>query len=165
LATWAARRTLVVANTQSLSDAIARADKWLRAFDPKNMLDSAAVLLALAEATDATGRERRSQAFGLLTKGQGADGGWGLYATSGSEPFDTAVAVLALTAVARNGAAGSGDVEAARAAAARGRRFLIDRQLPDGSWPETTRPSGHESYAQRISTAGWAALALIATAE
>jgi hypothetical protein len=36
-------------------------------------------------------------------------------------------------------------------------------KLPDGSWPETTRPAGQESYAQRISTTAWATLALIET--
>jgi hypothetical protein len=34
-------------------------------------------------------------------------------------------------------------------------------QMSDGSWPETTRPSNQESYAQRISTTGWALLALM----
>ena len=46
---------------------------------------------------------------------------------------------------------------------ARGRKFLINEQLDDGSWPETTRPPGNVSYAERISTAGWATLALLAT--
>ena len=47
----------------------------------------------------------------------------------------------------------------------RGRGFLIQEQNPDGSWPETTRPPGAESYAQRISTTGWATLALLAHPE
>jgi hypothetical protein len=38
---------------------------------------------------------------------------------------------------------------------------LMRRQLADGSWPETTRPAGQASYAQRISTTAWALLALI----
>jgi hypothetical protein len=45
----------------------------------------------------------------------------------------------------------------------RGRRFLVGAQRADGSWPETTRPPGGESYAQRISTTAWATLALFAT--
>ncbi len=49
--------------------------------------------------------------------------------------------------------------------ARRGRAFLIAEQRADGSWPETTRPTGGESYAQRISTAGWAAMALLLTAK
>ena len=35
------------------------------------------------------------------------------------------------------------------------------RQEPDGGWVETTRPSGNQSYAQRVSTSGWATLALL----
>src|SRR5262245_52941647 len=99
LATWSARRTLVAAESAAFSPAIGRADSWLRAFDPKNMLDSAAIVLALAQANDEPGRAKRGLAAGLLWKGQGPDGGWGLYATSASEPFDTAVAVLAMTAL------------------------------------------------------------------
>jgi hypothetical protein len=47
---------------------------------------------------------------------------------------------------------------------ARGRAYLIAEQFPDGSWPETTRPARGESYAQRLSTAGWATMALLAMA-
>ena len=109
-------------------------------------------------------------------RGQAPDGGWGLYATSPSEPFDTAVAVLALSAVldrtrrpelqlgrVRVGASFSSGARDSRAPSRRGRRFLVETQLSDGSWPETTRPTGQESYAQRISTTGWATLALLET--
>jgi len=51
----------------------------------------------------------------------------------------------------------------ARGAMARGRAFLVARQQPGGGWPETTRPPGAQSYAQHISTSGWATLALILT--
>jgi hypothetical protein len=47
-------------------------------------------------------------------------------------------------------------------AIAAGKKYLVAQQRPDGSWPETTRPANQESYAQRISTAGWAMLALLA---
>lgn len=50
-----------------------------------------------------------------------------------------------------------------KAMIARGRKFLIKEQHDDGSWPETTRPPGNASYAERISTAGWATMALLAT--
>ena len=46
---------------------------------------------------------------------------------------------------------------------ARGRQYLLETQLDDGSWPETTRPAGQISYAQYISTTGWALLALLAS--
>jgi hypothetical protein len=45
----------------------------------------------------------------------------------------------------------------------RGRNFLAAQQRPDGSWPATTRPPGGDSYAQLVSTTGWATLALLAT--
>ena len=51
-----------------------------------------------------------------------------------------------------------------KAMIARGRKFLIAEQRDDGSWPETTRPPGNVSYAERISTAGWCTMALLATA-
>jgi hypothetical protein len=48
-------------------------------------------------------------------------------------------------------------------AMARARVFLIATQQPDGGWPATTRPPGGQSYAQHISTTGWATLALLLT--
>jgi hypothetical protein len=66
--------------------------------------------------------------------------------------FDTALVVQALSQAREM-------PEAAR----RGRVYLLERQQDDGSWVETTRPSGGESYAQRISTTAWALLALLAS--
>ena len=86
--------------------------------------------------------------------GQNEDGGWGPFSSSASEPFDSAVAILALAK--QTGADYSPTIE-------RGRRFLLANQQADGSWIETTRPPGAVSYAQRISTTGWATLALLAT--
>ena len=84
---------------------------------------------------------------------QGEDGGWGPYVTSPSEPFDTAVALLALARFKNQ----------EESLLRRGRRFLMASQKADGSWTETTRPAGAESYAQRISTAAWTTLALLDT--
>lgn len=44
----------------------------------------------------------------------------------------------------------------------RGRKYLVAQQQADGSWNETTRPSGAVSYAERLSTVGWATQALLA---
>jgi hypothetical protein len=65
------------------------------------------------------------------------------------------VAVLALAAQER-----TAETDAMLLA---GRKYLLAEQLDDGSWIETTRPSGARSYAQRLSTSGWATLALLAT--
>ena len=66
----------------------------------------------------------------------------------------------------RAGLARAGEIrrlDQVRRMIARGRAYLIAHQHDDGSWTETTRPPGAESYAQRISTTGWATLALLAT--
>jgi hypothetical protein len=146
LATYMARRTLETADKTRFEAAIVSANRWMRAATPANVLERAAILLALPD----------TAAIHLqpLLAAQNSDGGWGPQPHAPSEAFDTAVALLALHGVA----------EAARIEAiARGRAFLAKFQLNDGSWPETTRPSGFVSYAERISSAGWAAYALLST--
>ena len=91
----------------------------------------------------------------LLLIGQSGSGGWGPYPKAPPEAFDTALALLALSQF-RNRPKVS---DALR----RGREYLEQTQVEDGSWPETTRPAGAESYAQRMSTAGWVLLALLET--
>lgn len=146
LATYMARRTLETADRVRFEAAIANANHWLRATMPANVLDRAAILLALP---DTAGKH-----LAPLLAAQNSDGGWGPQPHAPSEAFDTAVVLLALNGIA----------DAARnAAPARGRAFLEKFQLNDGSWPETTRPSGFVSYAERISTAGWAAYALLSS--
>lgn len=156
LATYLARRSLHRADHRRFKDAVARADRWFRAAKPAAVLESAAVLLGLGNADDPAARAQRERCLELIRKGQGQDGGWGPYVTSAAEPFDTAVVLLALT----QNKDGADRDRAVRC----GREYLLAMQKPDGSWPETTRPAGAESYAQRLSTAGWATLALLATA-
>lgn len=138
LATYLARRTLELAEVR---EPAARATRWLAAAKPHNILDAAALLLAVSS---------RQDCVEMILRAQSSDGGWGPNPMAASEPFDTAVVLLALR-----------DAKAV----ARGRAFLIARQRPDGGWPETTRPAGAQSYAQHISTTAWAALALLADAE
>ncbi|HXG11073.1 MAG TPA: prenyltransferase/squalene oxidase repeat-containing protein [Gemmataceae bacterium] len=155
LMTYQARRVLLRADPQRHREAIARADRWLRQVEVKSVLDAAAVLLALAGNDDAEARTQRRHCLELIRRGESKDGGWGPYVTSFPEPFDTAVVLLALTAL--------GEEKDVAAMIERGRAYLIRTQQEDGSWRETTRPAGGESYAQRISTCGWATLALLAT--
>ncbi len=156
LATAVARRTLARADPRRFEAALARADRWLRSVRVANVLDAAAVLLALDGSDDADARARRRHCLELLRQGEATGGGWGPYVTSAPEPFDTAVVLLALVPLK--------DQAEYQPLLRRGRQFLLARQRPDGSWPETTRPAGAESYAERLSTAGWATLALLATA-
>jgi hypothetical protein len=150
LATLAARDALRAADAERYRAAVARAGAWLLARPLNSTLDAAIALLA----ADAEPGRRRA-ALERLRAGQSADGGWGPYPDTPPEPFDSALALLAL---ARLDATSE-----TRAMIQRGRAFLVAGQSPDGSWPETTRPAGAESYAQRLSTTGWATLALLAT--
>jgi hypothetical protein len=166
LATVFARRTLVASGLPSLEAHVARADRWLARTEIHNVPDAAALVFATSGASSTPTASNWRAALEILQKGQGRDGGWGPYVTSPAEPFDTALAVLALHALARRPPlAEPSFTNVTRAdAVAKGRAYLVREQLADGSWNETTRPAGQTSYAQRISTTGWALLALIETA-
>jgi Prenyltransferase and squalene oxidase repeat len=162
LATAMARRSLSRATLGAAPSSRARAARWLRALEPMTVLDASSLLLGLDGDSDAAAEAPRRNAIDVLRRGQGPDGGWGPYINSPSEPFDTALAVLALRSMPAAGSisrppASDGErIEAIRRASA----YLASTQNSDGSWPETTRPPNGESYAQRISTTAWALLAL-----
>ncbi len=165
LATAMAHRVLARASTEAARMPRAKAAAWLRAANVETVLDASAILIGLERDVDAPGVTQRRRALETLKRGQGPDGGWGPYVTSQSEPFDTALAMLGLVAV-RNvqDLAFAPYTEAElEQAIRRARDYLIGSQLDEGSWPETTRPAGGESYAQRISTTAWALQALLAT--
>ncbi|MEO8596753.1 MAG: prenyltransferase/squalene oxidase repeat-containing protein [Candidatus Solibacter sp.] len=141
LATYLSRRSLQVAGTTLFAGPIERATRWLASAVPQSTLDAAALLLA---------QPGRADCRQKLLDSQTSDGGWGPQAKMPAEAFDTALAVLALR--------GQGPE------AARGRAWLLKMQESDGGWPETTRPSGLQSYAERISTTAWVVYALLQTA-
>jgi hypothetical protein len=116
------------------SAAAAKARNWLANFPPKSHMELAVAVMA-----------GRTTFTVKLRQGQNGDGGFGPYPGSPSEPFDTALALLALKTNPR------------------ARDYLIRTQLADGGWPETTRPAGGQTYAQHISTSGWATFALLST--
>ncbi len=155
LATYLARENLQTADPVRFREAIDRAGRWLAGHEARSIMDVSVALLVLAKDSSPHAAEAQTRCLDRLGKAQTDDGGWGPFATSAPENFDTALALIALAA-ARTPSRTSSLIS-------RGRGFLIARQRPDGSWIETTRPPGAESYAQRISTTGWAALALIAT--
>ena len=150
LATYMALRTLEKADAARFAKAIVKTNQWFIATKPRSLLDAAAALLALPRTGSVA---RRSLDF--ILPAQSSDGGWGPHPLTPAEPFDTAVVLLALH--------GLNEPERTRGPIARGRAFLMARQQPGGGWPETTRPPGAQSYAQHISTSGWATLALILT--
>jgi hypothetical protein len=134
LATYLSRRTLQTAGGARFAVPISQASRWLSAAKPASTVDAAALLLASPDRADC----RR-----FLLAAQTSDGGWGPQPRMPAEPFDTAMALLALGGNAR------------------GRLWLLKVQEPDGAWPETTRPAGSQSYAERISTTAWVVYALL----
>jgi hypothetical protein len=140
LATYLSRRTLETADAAHFAASIERATRWLAAAKPGSTVDAAALLLA---------SPARDDCRNFLLGAQTSDGGWGAQPKMPAETFDTAIVLLALR--------GHG------AAADRGRAWLVKMQDSEGAWPETTRPSGGQSYAERISSAAWAVYALIET--
>lgn len=161
LTTSMAMRVLQQEGSDKSIEARRRAQRWLSRVTPNSVLTAATLIMAPTATTattrglDQSTQRQRQQALNLLRAGQTSDGGWGPYAKSPPEVFDTAMALLALTEM--NKEAGVDDL------IRRGRVFLVSQQQADGSWTETTRPSGGESYAQRLSTTGWATLALLMT--
>jgi hypothetical protein len=155
LATLAARDALRAADAHRFRDPITRAERWLTARPVTNVLDASLALLTVENRTDPASTRLRLLALDRLRASSSPDGGWGPYAHSPPEPFDTALALLALSRLA--------PTAETLALTRLGRSFLISAQSPDGGWPATTRPAGASSYAQRISTSGWATLALLAT--
>lgn len=156
LATALARRTLLRADERKYEREAARAGDWLRKLEVKGILDAAAVLLALEKVGDEAATAQRRRCLQLIRKGESRGGGWGPYVNSPPEVFDTALVVIALARQPK-----TDEIEALLR---RGRAYLIAAQNPDGSWDETTRPSGGASYSQRLSTSGWATQALLSTA-
>jgi len=155
LATYMAWDVLKRTPSLEASVALQRAEARLRSIKPESVPNAAVLLLFLADDRTTTTAERIKSSLDFLRHAQTSDGGWGPYANSPPEAFDTALPLLALAEFRPE----AGVPEMIR----RGREFLSAMQLPDGSWPATTRPSGGQSYAQQMSTTGWVTLALLAT--
>ncbi|SIO60267.1 hypothetical protein SAMN05444166_6331 [Singulisphaera sp. GP187] len=154
LATALARRTLLTADADRFAGPIRQAGRWLQARPVRNTLDVAAILIGL-KPTEVPS-DLRVRCLDLIRKGRSTDGGWGPFPTSPPEAFDTAITLLALSRWPAPPPEVASFIQG-------GRSYLVANQAEDGSWPETTRPTGGESYAQRLSTTGWVALALLAT--
>ena len=163
LATWSARTSLIASGMQPDNFTIVQTDRWIRGGTPENVLDASATILALELSSDVMAENLRRTCLSILRTGQAPTGGWGPYVTAAPQVFDTALAVLALSQlqVEPRLARSAYRPEELKEAIANGKKYIASQQRPDGSWPETTRPANQESYAQRISTTGWALLALL----
>ncbi len=155
LAGYLARASLKLADPIRFRRPIEQSTRWLTAHPTRSVMEVSVSLLVAADADSKLSEEVRSRALDRLRTAQTVDGGWGPFASSPPENFDTSLALLALDQARRP--------LATRVMIARARAFLIARQQPDGSWSETTRPPGAVSYAQRVSTTAWATLGLLAT--
>lgn len=133
--------------------AMRKAEGWLQGAKPKNVPEAAALLLASTQSWLFAAKQ--AECLKMIRGAQTRDGGWGPYADGPPEAFDTALVLLALADLR--------GIEGVEEAIRRGREFLTREQNADGSWPATTRPRGGESYAQQVSTTGWATLALLKT--
>jgi len=149
LATFMALRTVKAGAVPETEAAIRKAEDWLHRVKPDTAFAAAVLLQASTP--------NQGASLDLLRRTQTSDGGWGPYPDSPPETFDTALVLLGLGKL-REEAGVKGMIQ-------RGRTFLLSQQEADGGWPATTRPAGASSYAQRISTTGWATLALLATRE
>ena len=164
IATWSARTTLISSGMQPDNFTIVQADRWIRGLAPENVLDASATILALELSSDVMAENLRRNCLSILRQGQAPTGGWGPYVTAAPQVFDTALAVLALSSLEAEPrlARSAYTPQELKDTIANGKKFIVSEQRVDGSWPETTRPANQESYAQRISTTGWALLALLA---
>lgn len=157
LATYTAWRVLMLEGSKPSRHAANRAGEWLRRAPMRNVPAAGALLQFAMRDSHPSAPELRARAFDFLHRAQTSDGGWGPYPAVPAEAFDTAVALLALAELPRE--------PGLEVMIKRGRDYLVSLQLADGSWPATTRPSGGESYAQKMSTTGWATQALLVSGD
>jgi hypothetical protein len=155
LATALAVRVLRHTDPDLYQTRIAKAEGWLRSGKIGDVLTASAMLMIEPARTSTVERSAAARSgLEYLRKSQARDGAWGPHTDAPTEAFDTALALIALARFR--------DEPGVEVMLVRGRAALVAMQLGDGSWPETTRPAGGQSYAQRLSTAGWSTTALFA---
>ena len=151
LATLSAREVLQAADPARFREAVDRADRWFLRRKPANLFEAAATLTAAAALKGSDAVALRRRCLDMIRQGRSDDGGWGPYVEAPPEAFDTAVVLLALARVRQDEAGLDAMID-------KGRAYLISIQNDDGSWTETTRPSGAElraaDFDDRLGDAG-----------
>ncbi|HVR73889.1 MAG TPA: prenyltransferase/squalene oxidase repeat-containing protein [Planctomycetota bacterium] len=155
LATAMTCRALEALGERRPGGPVERARSWLREAPVRNVFEAAAVLLGLGAGEEPGKGGRVEACLRKIEEGRSPRGGWGPYATSPPEPFDTAVVLLALRGLTQTAEV--------RGWIQEGRAYLLATQEEDGGWPATTRPPGGQSHAQSTSTTAWATMALLVT--
>jgi len=163
VATWVARTTLIASGRQPDDFSVAQTDRFLRTVEITNVFDAAGVLLGLGVTSDVMADKQRAACLGTIRRAQQEGGGWGPDADSPATVFDTSLVMLSLHQLESDPrlARSTYRVEELRDALARGRAYLAAQQQADGSWPDTVRPGAKPSAALRLSTTGWALVALV----
>jgi hypothetical protein len=141
---------------------ISRGRQWLLATEATTLHDQAFRLLGLTW-VGADKQLIESQTATLL-RSQRPDGGWSQYPAMESDAFATGLALYALRL--------GGELSPSNAAYQRGVAYLLQTQLPDGSWHVKTRsfpfqeyfesgfPHGHDQWISATAT-GFATVALM----
>lgn len=153
---------------QETEQRIAKAAAWLRAVTPRNTEEQTFQLLGLHWSGAA--KESLTSLATALLAGQRPDGGWTQLPHLPSDAYSTGEALFALHVAA--------GIDTQSPAYQRGVRFLLDSQLPDGTWLVPTRlrepaqlsppyfetgfPHGHDQFSSCNGTT-WATMALLLT--
>jgi hypothetical protein len=150
LVAWDAQRDLFPDSAPMLDKAAA----WVQAQSPSESHQELSLrVLWLASRGQA---ERAASFVERLWKSQQPDGGW---KQAVGEPSDAFATGQALVALHRTGLASDNP------ALQRGRRFLLQSQQPDGSWPMTSRPHPeNHSRAMKLNPITYAGTAWAVTA-
>ncbi len=139
-ATYVALRALAHFSTpeqkESAVGRLAEVTKWLDETKPVDTEDHVFRLLCMRYLDE--GSELREAAIAQLVSLQRADGGWAQMDTMESDAYATATAMYALQQ--------ESNIPANGPTLERGLNWLLDSQLPDGTWHVTSRAEPFQTY-------------------
>ena len=163
--TYVALRGLQTFGTPEQRERVAQRTEQIRAWlskTPAQDNEDRVFRLRALHVADAP-RAERIQAATELLAAQQTDGGWKQLSDMSTDAYATATALVALHQ--------AGDLATTDARYQKGLRYLLEKQLPDGSWLVMSRSRPIQSYYESgyphgtnqfisISAAGWATTAL-----